>query len=102
MSDAAIRRQQSAAARKQAEARQRATAPDNPAWRATQEQNIAQANQRLADTPERRAKAKEEYLGQVRRQERWDAEDAADDAEFAGLREKRRELRRKEREGQKR
>lgn len=97
MSDQALRRQQSAAARKQAEARQRATAPDNPAWRATQEQNIAQANQRLADTPERRAQTKEWYLEQVRRHERWDAEDAADAVEVERFAERRREARRKER-----
>lgn len=97
MSDDALRRRQSDEARQRAIARAYATDQSNPEWQRQMAKNQAEAAQRLADTPERRKRMRDEYLEEIRRRERWDAEDRADEEEFEDLREKRREQRRKER-----
>ncbi len=95
MSDEARRRQQSTEARRRAE--QKIAYYGTAEWRQQQAKNMAEATQRLADTPERREQAKREHLEQVRRQERWDAEDREDDADAEAYRQTLREKRRKER-----
>ena len=98
MSDADRRRQQSADLAKAAREWAYATDITNPEWQRKSEQYQRDATQRLADTPEKREQQRTEYLEEVRRQERWDAEDRDDDEQAERYRETLRDKRRKERD----
>lgn len=95
MTDDTVRRKQSEAARKHAQ--QQAEYYHSAEWRAQQEQNQAEARERLRDTPERREQQRSAYLLDVFRQQEWDAEDRADAEKVAAYAEKLAAGRRKER-----
>jgi hypothetical protein len=102
MSDADRRRQQSADLARAARARAWETDPGNPEWQKQSREHQVAAAVRLMDTPAKREQQKADYLEEVRRQERWDAEDREIEAKVEEYRErlmeKAQEKRRKERE----
>lgn len=97
MSEEAIRRKQSSA--NLAKIQAKLAYYQSPEWKAEQDKAMAAARERLADSPERRAANRKEYLEQVRREERWREEDDLDAVQVERFAEKLRDKRRKEREG---